>query len=177
MFIVGLLMFFKAPELLQKRLNAKEEEQEQTTVVALSGLMFIAAFVVAGLGYRFDCFTLPGPLSCAGAISFLTSYAIYGEVLRENAYLSRTIEIQADQHVISSGLYGIVRHPMYAATLIMFISIPIILGSGIAVIIMLAYIPLLMKRIKNEEEVLRKGLPGYEDYAKHVKWRLTPFLW
>lgn len=177
MFAAGLLMLAKAPELLRKRLNAREEEGEQRVVVALSGLMFVASFVVAGLGVRFGWPALPSWASLAGAVAFLTSYALYAEVLRENAYLSRTVEVQEDQVVVDTGLYGIVRHPMYSATLVLFLSMPIVLGSALSFIIMLAYLPIIVKRIRNEESVLAVGLLGYPEYMERVRWRLVPHLW
>lgn len=177
MFAAGLVMMAKAPDLLRKRLEADEEEEEQRTVVALSGLMFIAAFVVAGLSQRFGWPILPNWASWAGAVVFLASYALYAEVMRENAYLSRTIEVQEDQHVVDTGLYGIVRHPMYSATIFLFLAMPIVLGSGLSFIIMLVYIPLIAKRIKNEEKVLTEGLAGYAEYTQRVKWRLVPHIW
>lgn len=177
MFVAGIVMLLKAPDLLQKRLDAKEDEEEQKVVLALSALMFIAAFVVAGLGYRLDWPMTPGWASWVGAAVFLVSYLMYAEVMRENAYLSRTVEIQDDQKVVSTGLYGVVRHPMYSATVILFLSMPVILGSPIAFVIMLVYIPLIAKRINNEEHVLREGLEGYEEYSNKVRWKLIPFVW
>jgi len=177
MFFAGLILLWKAPDLLRKRLNAKEDEAEQRAVVALSGLMFIAAFVVAGLGIRFGWPALPAWASWAGAVVFLIAYAIYAEVMRENAYLSRTIEVQKEQRIIDTGFYGIVRHPMYSATLLLFLSMPIVLGSPFAFVIMLAYLPIIAKRIRNEEEVLTVGLEGYADYLTRVKWRLIPHIW
>lgn len=177
MFIAGIVMMAKAPDLLRKRLNAKEEEGQQRTVLALSALMFIAAFVVAGLGRRLGWPALPEWVSYAGAAVFLASYVLYAEVMRENAYLSRTIEVQEGQHVVDAGLYGIVRHPMYSVTLFLFLSIPIVLGSVFSFAIMLAYIPIIAKRIRNEEEVLEAGLDGYRDYKTRVKWRLVPGIW
>ncbi len=177
MFIAGLVMMAKSPDLLRKRLNAREEESEQRTVVALSGLVFIAAFVVAGLNYRFGWLPLPWGVSIAGAIVFLACYALYAEVLRENEYLSRTIEVQDGQHVVDTGLYGIVRHPMYAATTLLFLSMPVVLGSLISLAIMLLYLPVIVKRIRNEESVLEQGLEGYREYMGRVKYRLVPFVW
>ena len=177
MFIAGLIMMKKDPELLKKRLSAKEKESEQKTVVALSGLMFLAAFVFAGLSFRFGWLMLPFPVSIVFAVVFLLAYAMYAEVLRENAYLSRTIEVQEGQKVVDTGLYGIVRHPMYSATLILFLSMPLVLGSVISFVITLAYIPIIVKRIRNEEKVLGKDLPGYEEYMGKVKYRLVPFIW
>ena len=177
MLVAGLVMMAKAPDLLRKRLNAKEDESEQRAVVALSGLMFVAAFVVAGLGFRFGWPALPTWASWIAAVVFLAAYSLYAEVMRENAYLSRTIEVQAEQRVVDTGLYGIVRHPMYSATLLLFLSMPIVLGSPFAFVIMLSYLPIIAKRIRNEEEVLAAGLEGYTDYLTRVKWRLIPHVW
>ena len=177
MFLAGIVMMIKNPSLLKKRLNAKEKEGEQQTVVKLSGLMFIAGFVLAGLDFRFGWLILPPWVSIVGAVLFLLAYAIYAEVLRENTYLSRTIEVQEGQKVISTGLYGIVRHPMYSATLLLFVSMPIVLGSVIALIPFLFYPGIIGKRIINEEKVLSEGLEGYPEYMKKVKYRLIPFIW
>jgi protein-S-isoprenylcysteine O-methyltransferase Ste14 len=177
MFVAGIVMMIKNPKLLSIRLNAKEKEDEQKTVVKLSGLMFIAGFVLAGLDFRFGWLPLPPWVSVIGAVLFLAAYAIYAEVLRENTYLSRTIEVQEGQKVISTGLYGIVRHPMYSATLLLFTSMPIVLGSVIAIIPFLFYPLIIGKRIINEEKVLSEGLEGYIDYKKKVKYRLIPFIW
>lgn len=177
MFIAGLIMMKKSPELLRKRLNVKEEETEQKTVIMLSGIMFIAAFVVAGLNFRFGWIVLPEWVSYAGAIIFLAAYALYAEVLRENAYLSRTVEVQQDQKVIDTGLYGVVRHPMYMSTLLLFLAMPLVLGSIISFVITLAYIPIIAKRIGNEEKVLEDGLPGYAEYKNKVKRKVVPFIW
>lgn len=176
-FIMGIVLIVKDPGLLQKRLNNKEEETEQKTVVALSGLMFLAAFIFAGLSFRFGWLMLPFPVSIAAAVVFLAGYVMYAEVLRENTYLSRTIEVQEDQKVIDTGLYGVVRHPMYLATVILFLAMPLILGSVISFLITLFYIPIIAKRIRNEELVLEEGLPGYREYKEKVKYRLIPFLW
>ena len=177
MFIAGLVMMKKCPELLRKRLNVKEEEKEQKIVIALSGVMFLAAFIIAGLNYRFGWLVLPKAVSYVAAIMFLLAYVLYAEVMRENAYLSRTVEVQQNQKVISTGLYGVVRHPMYMTTLILFLAMPLILGSIISFFITLVYIPIISIRIKNEEEVLEKGLPGYKEYMKKVKYRVIPFVW
>lgn len=177
MFIAGLVMMAKAPDLLRKRLDAKEDEQEQRAVVALSGLKFIAAFVLAGLTRRFDWPTLPIWASLAAAAVFLAAYALYAEVMRENAYLSRTIEVQDGQHVVDTGLYGIVRHPMYSATVLLFLSMPLVLGSPLSFVVMLLYLPIIAKRIRNEEQVLMDGLVGYRDYMRRVRWRLLPHVW
>ena len=177
MFCAGIVMMFRDPELLKKRLNAKEEETEQKTVIALSGLMFLAAFIAAGLNFRFGWIVMPAWLVWAAAVIFLLAYALYAEVLRENAYLSRTIEVQEGQKVVDTGLYGIVRHPMYAVTLVLFLAMPLVLGSLPSFVILLCYIPIIVKRIKNEEKVLEEGLPGYTEYKKKVKYRLIPFIW
>ena len=177
MFVAGFVMLFKNPDLLRKRLNAKEEEKEQKTVVALSGLLFIAAFVVAGLNWRFQWCVLPDWAVWIAAVLFLLCYLLYAEVLRENTYLSRTIEVQENQKVIDTGLYGIVRHPMYMATTVLFLAMPLVLASPISFLIMLLYIPLIAKRIKNEEVVLEEGLEGYKEYKERVKYRIIPFIW
>ena len=177
MFCAGLVMMAKSPDLLRKRLNAKEEETEQKEVIALSGVMFLAAFILAGLNYRFGWIVLPKWVPYVAAGVFLLAYVLYAEVLRENAYLSRTIEVQEGQKVVDTGLYGIVRHPMYMTTLLLFLAMPLVLGSVISFVIMLFYIPLIAKRIRNEEEVLEKGLAGYTEYRKKVRYRLIPFIW
>ena len=173
----GFVMMAKNPELLQKRLNVKEKESEQREVILFSGIMFLAAFLFAGLSFRFWWLMLPFPVSIVAAVLFLVAYAIYAEVLRENTYLSRTVEVQEGQSVIDTGLYGLVRHPMYMATVLLFLSMPLVLGSVISFVIMLCYIPIIVKRIKNEERVLEEGLPGYKEYKKKVKYRLIPFIW
>lgn len=177
MFVAGLLLMVKNPELLRKRLNAKEEEKEQKAVVALSGGMFVAAFVVAGLNWRFQWLVLPEWAVWLAAALFLFGYVLYGVVLRENTYLSRTIEVQEDQKVIDTGLYGIVRHPMYTATIILFLSMPLVLASPISFLIMLLYIPIIAKRIRNEEAVLEEGLKGYHEYKQRVKYKVLPYIW
>ena len=177
MFIAGIILMILNPDLLRKRLDARESEDEQKTVVALSGLIFILVFVTAGLNYRFSWFEVPRWIVYTGAALFMIAYALYAEVLRENTYLSRTIEVQQDQKVIDTGLYGIVRHPMYAVTLLLFLSIPVILGSPISFLIMLLYIPVIAKRIRNEEKVLKEGLEGYDEYMTKVKYRMIPFIW
>ena len=177
MFIAGIVMMVKNPELLRKRLNAKEEEKEQKIVVVLSMLMFIAAFVVAGLNWRFQWMVLPNWAVWLAAALFLFGYILYAEVLRENTYLSRTVEVQEDQKVIDTGLYGIVRHPMYTATIILFLSMPLVLASPISFLIMLFYIPLISKRIRNEEAVLEQGLKGYTEYKQRVKYKVLPYIW
>jgi protein-S-isoprenylcysteine O-methyltransferase Ste14 len=177
MFVAGLVLMKKNPDLLRKRLNAKEEQAEQRTVIALSGLMFLAAFLLAGLNRRFGWCVLPAWASWAAAVVFLLAYALYAEVLRENAYLSRTIEVQEGQKVVDTGLYGIVRHPMYAVTLFLFLSMPLVLACPYSFAVMLVYIPIIVKRIRNEEDVLEEGLAGYAEYKQRVKYRLVPGIW
>ncbi len=177
MFVAGIVMMFKNPDLLKKRLNAKEKEGEQSLVVKLSGLMFIAGFVVAGLDYRFGWCPLPQGVAIGAAVFFLVAYVLYAEVLRENTYLSRTIEVQENQKVIDTGLYGIVRHPMYSATLLLFLAMPLVLGSVFSFIVFLLYPLLIAKRLKNEEALLEKELDGYRKYKQKVKYRLIPFIW
>lgn len=177
MFIFGIYLMFKNPELLKRRLNAKEKEGEQKTVIALSGLMFMAGFVIAGLNYRFGWVVLPNIVTIIASIVFVISYILYAEVLRENTYLLRTIEVEKGQKVVDTGMYGIVRHPMYIVTILLFLSIPLILGSIISFVIFLMYPFIIIKRIKNEEKVLEKDLDGYIEYEKKVKYRLIPFIW
>ena len=177
MFIAGFVLMKKSPDLLRRRLNVKEEQTEQKEVIVLSGLMFLAAFIAAGLQFRFKWLMLPDWISYAAAVIFLLAYALYAEVLRENAYLSRTVEVQENQKVINTGLYGVVRHPMYMSTLLLFLSMPLVLGSVISFVIMLLYIPIISKRIRNEEQVLENGLEGYTDYEKRVRYRVIPFVW
>ena len=177
MFIAGLVMMKRSPELLQKRLNVKEEQREQRVVILLSGIMFLAAFIVAGLNHRFSWIVLPAWVSYAAAAVFLLAYALYAEVLRENVFLSRTIEVQENQKVIDTGLYGIVRHPMYLCTILLFLSMPLVLGSLISFVIMMAYIPIIAGRIRNEEQVLENGLEGYRDYKRRVHYKVIPHLW
>ena len=177
MFCAGLVMMAKNPELLRKRLNAKEGEKEQWTVVKLSGILFVAAFVMAGLNWRFDWCVLPDWAVWVSAGLFLVCYLLYAEVLRENTYLSRTIEVQENQKVIDTGLYGVVRHPMYMATTVLFLAMPLVQASPLSFLIMLLYIPLIAKRIKNEEMVLEEGLKGYKEYKRKVKYKVIPFVW
>ncbi len=177
MLILGIILMVKSPELLAKRLNSKEKENTQKTVVALSLLMFIAGFVVSALDFRFSWFPVPDFVSYIAAVIFILGYAIYGEVMRENAYLSRTVEVQENQKVIDTGLYGIVRHPMYTSTLLIFLSVPLILGSLIGVVVFFAYPFIIGGRIINEEKILTDGLDGYAEYKKKVKWRMIPFIW
>jgi len=177
MFVAGLIMMKRSPELLKKRLNAKEKQREQDKVIKLSGLMFLAGFVLAGLDARFGWIVLPGWVSWAAAGVFLLAYALYAEVLRENAYLSRTIEVQEGQRVVDTGLYGVVRHPMYFATVLLFWSMPLVLNSLVSFVVFLFYPLLLVKRIQNEEKVLEEGLKGYKEYKQKVKYRLIPLIW
>ena len=177
MFIFGIYLMFKNPDLLKRRLNAKEKEGEQKTVIALSGLMFMAGFVIAGLNYRFGWVVLPNIVTIVASIVFVISYILYAEVLRENAFLLRTIEVEKGQKVVDTGMYGIVRHPMYIVTILLFLSIPLILGSIISFVIFLMYPFIIIKRIKNEEKVLERDLEGYIEYEKKVKYRLIPFIW
>ena len=177
MLIAGVVMALCSPELLKKRLNAKEKEDEQKSVVAMSGILFVTAFVVAGFNFRYSWIVMPSWVVWGAVALFLLSYLMYAEVLRENAYLSRTIEVQEGQKVIDTGLYGIVRHPMYTATVLMFLAMPLVLGSLPSFVIMLMYIPLIVKRIRNEEKVLLDGLDGYNEYCRKVKFRIVPFLY
>lgn len=177
MFFAGIVMMCKNPELLKKRLQAKEEQKEQSIVVKLSGIMFVAGFVAAGLGVRFDWYLLPEEAVITAAIVFLLAYIMYAEVLRENAFLSRTIKVQENQKVIDTGLYGIVRHPMYSATILLFLSMPLMLGSVYSFFIFLAYPLIIVKRIKGEEKFLEKELVGYAEYKQKVQYRLIPFIW
>lgn len=177
MFFAGIVMMFKNPDLLRSRLNAKEEAREQRLVVKLSGLMFLAGFVLAGLGVRFRWYVLPTGVAIGGAVVFLVAYILYAEVLRENTYLSRRIEVQENQKVIDTGLYGVVRHPMYGVTLLLFLSMPIVLGSVYSFLVFLAYPFILVKRIKHEEKFLEEKLDGYRGYEQKVKYRLIPFIW
>ncbi len=176
-FILGILLFIKAPHLLEKRLNGKEKEATQKGVVALSGLVFLGGFNVAGLDFRFSWSNMPTAVTVIASVIFLISYGLYAEVMRENAYLSRTIEVQENQKVVDTGLYALVRHPMYAVTVLMFLAIPLILGSWWAFLIFLPYPAIIAVRILNEEKVLSEQLEGYEEYKKKVKYRLVPFLW
>ncbi len=177
MFLAGIVMMFKNPDLLKSRLDAKEKQREQSTVIKLSGLMFLAGFIVAGLDFRFGWLTLPKGVVIVAAIVFLVAYILYAEVLRENTHLSRTIEVQENQKVIDTGLYGIVRHPMYSVTLLLFLSMPLVLGSIYSFLIFLSYPFIIAKRIKGEEEFLEKELDGYREYKQKVRYRLIPFIW
>ncbi len=175
--IVGAVLLIKEPDLLRKRLNVKERDVKQSSVVKASGLLFILAFVLSGLGWRFGWYMLPRWVVTIGLVLFLLAYLIYAEVLRENSYLSRTIGVTAEQKVIDTGLYAIVRHPMYSATIVLFITMPIILGSPIATAIMLLYIPLIVRRIRLEEGLLERELKGYPNYKQKVRYRLFPYIW
>lgn len=177
MILLGVILLFKAPALLEKRLNAKEGEKTQRGVVALSGLLFVGGFTVAGLDYRFGWSRVPLWVVIVASGILLISYALYAEVMRENAYLSRTVEVQEGQRVVDTGLYGVVRHPMYAVTLWLFLSIPVVLGSWWSLLCFLPYLGVIVIRIRNEEKVLKEGLAGYEDYMKRVKYRLLPWIW
>ena len=177
MLIAGIILMIKNPELLRKRLNAKEKENEQKWVLLFSGLMFIAGFIVAGLNYRYKWMEIPNIVIIISSILFIIAYILYAEVLRENTYLSRTIEVQENQKVIDTGLYGIIRHPMYAATILLFLTMPLILGSIYSFIIFLIYPVIIGKRISNEEKVLEKDLKGYTEYKKKVKYKVIPFVW
>ncbi len=177
MFVAGIILMIKNPDLLRKRLNTEEKESEQKHVMILGGAMFLCGFIIAGLDYRFGWTYLPKSVSIIAAVIFLLAYMLYAEVLRENTYLSRTVEVQDHQKVIDTGLYGIVRHPMYSATILLFLSIPLVLGSLFASLVFLMYPVLIAKRIKNEEHVLEESLEGYSDYKKRVKYKMIPFVW
>jgi protein-S-isoprenylcysteine O-methyltransferase Ste14 len=177
MFIAGIILMIKNPKLLKKRLNAKEKENEQKEVILYSGLMFLSGFIIAGLNYKYNWIKLPNIIVIISTILFLIAYILYAEVLRENTYLSRTIEVEKNQKVIDKGLYKIVRHPMYSITIILFLTIPLILGSIISFIIFLIYPIIIIKRIKNEEKILEKNLKGYTEYKKKVKYKVIPFVW
>lgn len=177
MFIVGIVLMIKNPELLRKRLNAREKENEQKQVIAVSGLMFLLGFIIAGLNYKYNWIVIPNIVVIISSILFILAYILYAEVLRENTYLSRTIEVQENQKVIDKGLYRVVRHPMYAITILLFLTMPLILGSIVSFMIFLAYPIIISKRIKNEEKVLEKELLGYAEYKKKVKYKIIPFIW
>lgn len=177
MLVLGAVLLLKSPDLLAKRLDTKEKESKQKIVVALSGLIFLAAFILAGLDFRYGWTEIPDWAVWASTAVLLLSYAMYAEVMRENAYLSRTIEVQEGQKVIDTGLYGIVRHPMYSATIFMFLSMPLVLGSLLSFAVMLAYVPVIALRISNEEKVLSQNLKGYEEYRQKVRSKVIPFIW
>lgn len=177
MLIAGFVMFFKSPEFLAKRLDAKEKQAAQRGVLALSGLMFIGGFVIAGLDYRFGWSRMPMAVTVIGSVLFLAAYGLYAEVMRENAYLSRTIKVEEGQKVVDTGLYAIVRHPMYIATILLFLMIPVVLGSWYALIVFAAYPAIIIIRLKDEEDLLTRELPGYAVYKEKVKYRILPLIW
>ncbi len=177
MFFAGIVMLFKSPDLLRRRLNAKESEDEQKTVILISGMMFLLAFILAGLNFRFGWFKLPSIVVIIASVIFLLAYIMYAEVLRENEYLSRTVEVSEDQKVVDSGLYGIVRHPMYTSTIFLFLSMPLVLDSIFSFIVMLVYPIIIIFRIRNEEKVLENELIGYKEYKEKVRYKLIPYLW
>lgn len=177
MFFAGIIMLFKSPDLLRRRLNAKEEEDEQKTVILVSGIIFLLAFILAGLNFRFRWFNLPSIVVIIASAIFLLAYIMYAEVLRENEYLSRTVEVSEDQKVVDSGLYGIVRHPMYTSTIFLFLSMPLVLDSIFSFIVMLVYPIIIIFRIRNEEKVLENELIGYKEYKEKVRYKLIPYLW
>lgn len=177
MLIAGLVMFWRSPDFLAKRLDAKEKQRTQKSVVALSGLMFVAGFVVAGLDFRFSWSQMPLPITIMASVLFLLAYVLYAEVMRENAYLSRTVKVEEGQTVVDTGLYGIVRHPMYMATILLFLMIPLVLGSWYALIAFAFYPAIIIVRLKDEEDLLTRELPGYAEYKQKVKYRMIPFIW
>lgn len=177
MFLAGLVMLAKSPDFLAKRLDAKEKQSAQKGVLKLAGLMFLAGFVVAGLDFRFGWSRMPMWVTVAASVIFLLSYVLYAEVMRENAWLSRTVKVEEGQRVVDTGLYGLVRHPMYMATLALFLSMPLVLGSWYAFVIFLAYPAIIIARLKDEEELLTRELPGYAEYKKKVRYRLIPYIW
>ena len=177
MFLAGLVLMVKNPDLLRRRLKVKEEQGEQRKIIAATGFMFVVGFILAGLDFRLDCLPLPQIISKVSALLFLLAYALYAEVLRENTYLSRTVMVEEEQKVINTGLYGLVRHPMYSATIILFLTMPLVLGSLIAFLVFLPYPIMIIKRLKNEEQVLSKELTGYTEYQKKVRYRLIPYIW
>ena len=175
--LLVIMLILRSPELLKKRLQADEKEPEQRQVILLSGLMFLVSFVLAGLNFRFRWIVMPRWTVLAAAAVFLLAYLMYGEVLRENVYLSRTVEVQENQKVIDTGLYGVGRHPMYTATVFLFLAMPLVLGSPLSFLVMLGYLPIIAKRIRNEEAVLKAGLEGYEEYMERVRYRIFPLIW
>ena len=177
MLFAGIIMIFKSPDLLRRRLNAKEEEDEQKTVILVSGIIFLLAFILAGLNFRFGWFKLPTIIIIIASVIFLLAYIMYAEVLRENEYLSRTVEVSENQKVVDSGLYGIVRHPMYTSTIFLFLSMPLVLDSIFSFVVMLVYPIIIIFRIRNEEKVLENELIGYKEYKEKVKYKLVPYLW
>ena len=177
MFAAGLVMMARNPALLRSRLNAKEQQGEQKTVILLSGLLFVGSFVLAGLNFRFRWIVQPTWLVWTAAGIFLLAYLLYAEVLRENVWLSRTVEVQEGQQVVDTGLYGLVRHPMYTATIFLFLAMPLVLGSPLSFLLMLGYLPIIVRRIRGEEALLEKELAGYAAYRTRVRWRLFPYIW
>lgn len=177
MFLAGLVLMVKNPDLLRRRLKVKEEQGEQRKIIAATGFMFVVGFILAGLDFRLDWLPLPQIISKVSALLFLLAYALYAEVLRENTYLSRTVMVEEEQKVINTGLYGLVRHPMYSATILLFLTMPLVLGSLIAFLVFLPYPIMIIKRLKNEEQVLSKELTGYTEYQKKVRYRLIPYIW
>lgn len=177
MFLAGLVLMVKNPDLLRRRLKVKEEQGEQRKIIAAMGFMFVVGFILAGLDFRLDWLPLPQIISKVSALLFLLAYALYAEVLRENTYLSRTVMVEEEQKVINTGLYGLVRHPMYSATIILFLTMPLVLSSLIAFLVFLPYPIMIIKRLKNEEQVLSKELTGYTEYQKKVRYRLIPYIW
>ena len=177
MLVMGIVLMCRNPELLRKRLDAKEKEQEQKSVVMMSSLMFVATFVMAGLNIRYEWCILPDWFVILASVDFLLGYALYVEVMRENVWLSRTVEVQDNQQVVDTGLYSIVRHPMYTATLVLFLDMPLVLASPWSFVIMLLYVPIVVKRIRNEESVLKRELQGYGEYMQRVRYRLIPYIW
>lgn len=177
MFLAGLVLMVKNPDLLRRRLKVKEEQGEQRKIIAATGFMFVVGFILAGLDFRLDWLPLPQIISKVSALLFLLAYALYAEVLRENTYLSRTVMVEEEQKVINTGLYALVRHPMYSATIILFLTMPLVLGSLIAFLVFLPYPIMIIKRLKNEEQVLSKELTGYTEYQKKVRYRLIPYIW
>ncbi|MBO5359210.1 MAG: isoprenylcysteine carboxylmethyltransferase family protein [Clostridia bacterium] len=175
--IAGVVMFFKNPELLKKRLDSKEKQKDQNIVVKLSGLMFLVGFILCGLGFRFGWYTLPKTVSIIAAAVFLFSYVLYAQVMRENAYLSRTVRVEENQKVVDTGLYAVVRHPMYSVTVLMFLAMPLVLGSVYSFVVFLVYPFLIAFRIKGEEKLLEQELDGYKEYKQRIKYRLVPFIW
>lgn len=177
MLIAGFVMFFKSPDFLAKRLDVKEKQATQKGVVAFSGLMFIGGFVVAGLDHRFGWSRMPLAVTVSASVLFLLAYALYAEVMRENAYLSRTVKVEKGQKVVDTGLYGLVRHPMYMATLLLFLMMPLVLGSWFALVVFAFYPVIIILRLKDEEELLTRELPGYAEYKQKVKYRIIPYIW
>lgn len=177
MTIMGIVMIIKSPDLLRRRLESKEQRNTQQGVIKLSGVIFIAGFIIAGLDYRCGWSDVPQWVTYGSALLFLFGYALYAEVMRENVWLSRTVRVEEEQEVVTTGLYGIVRHPMYTATLLMFQAMPLVLGSWWATLIFLLYIPIIVSRIVDEERLLRVELKGYNEYCSHLRWRLIPYIW